>query len=114
RSAGDFVGGEEYAARRAGAEQALDAIAAGDDFAIAARFALGCLIAPLAQVRIQIGRNVGVARAQLEQRIARAVAQAHRGERRDQVALRLGAKIGVLASVLQEARRLGVRATPRE
>ena len=41
RAAGDLVGGEEHAARRAGAEQALEAVAAGDDLAIAARFALG-------------------------------------------------------------------------
>src|SRR5690606_22278940 len=52
--------------------------------------------------------------AQLEERVARAVAQTHRGERRDEVPLGFTAQIGVLARILEQARGLGVRTTPRE
>ena len=67
-------------------------VAAGDHLAVAAGLALGGLVAPRAQVRVEIRGHRRIERAQLEQRVARAVAQAHRGERRDQVALRLGAQ----------------------
>ena len=76
--------------------------------------ALRGLIAPLAQIRVEVCRNLGIAGAQLEQRIARTIAQPHRGERRDQMALRFVAELGPLACVLQQARCLRVRAAPRE
>ncbi len=114
RAAGDLVGCQKYAAGCAGAEQALEPIASCDDLAIAAGLALGGLIAPRPQIRVEIGGNLGIHRAQLEQRVARAVAKPHRGERRDEVTLRFGTKLGMSPRILEQARRLGVRAAARE
>ena len=108
-AAGDLVDREEHAARGASTEQPVDAIAARDDLAIATRLALGVGIPPRPQVRVEIGGHLGIVDAQLEQRVARAVAEAHRGERRHEVALRLDPQLGVPARLLQQPRRVVVR-----
>ena len=111
---GDLVAGEEHPARRARAEQPVEPVAVGDHLAIAAGLALGGLVAPGPEVLVEVGRDLGVERAELEQRVARPVAQPHRGQGRDQVALGVGAQLGLLARVLQQPGRLGVGAAPGE
>src|SRR5262245_12555620 len=75
RAPGGLVVSEEHATGRARPEQLLQPVAPGDDLASARGLALRALIAPVAQIDIEVRRHALVRCAKLEQRVARAIAQ---------------------------------------